>query len=281
MTLQSALLWNRSSMENIIRLKVETRTSIRINSEVWEMGETETVPESQISPSTTEVKEKVWKKYVAEFIGTFVLVFMGCGSAVFLGISISGIVAIAFAFGLSLLVMFYTIGGISGCHINPAVSISMLIRGKITAKDTVAYIIAQCAGAIVGAGVLYLVAIGSPSYSLANGLGQNGYAEASPGGYSLASAFVVEVVLTFLLLLVIHGSTSEKVPKGFAGIAMGLSLVLIHIVGIPVTGTSVNPARSLGPALIVGGTALNQLWLFWVAPIIGAILAAALWNALE
>jgi aquaporin Z len=242
------------------------------------MGEANT---EMASPSTTEVKEKVWKKYAAEFIGTFVLVFMGCGSAVFLGLSV---VAIAFAFGLSLLVMFYTIGGISGCHINPAVSISMLIRGKITAKDTVAYIIAQCLGAIVGAGLLYLVAIGAPSYSLANGLGQNGYAEASPGGYSLASAFVIEVILTFLLCLVIHGSTSEKVPKGFAGIAMGLSLVLIHIVGIPVTGTSVNPARSLGPALIMGlanNTALSQLWLFWVAPIIGAILAAALWKFLE
>jgi aquaporin Z len=146
------------------------------------------------------------------------------------------------------------------------------------------YIIAQCAGAIVGAGVLYLVAIGNPSYSLANGLGQNGYAAASPGGYSLASALVAEIVLTFLLCLVIHGSTSEKVPKGFAGISIGLSLVLIHIVGIPITGTSVNPARSLGPALIMAlsnTTALSQLWLFWVAPIIGAILAAALWNFLE
>jgi aquaporin Z len=248
------------------------------------MGETEMEPESSVSPVATEVKEKVWKKYVAEFIGTFVLVFMGCASAVFLGVSQTTIIAIAFAFGLSLLVMVYAIGGISGCHINPAVSISMLIRGKITPKDTVAYIIAQCAGAIVGAGVLYLVAVGNPIYSLANGLGQNGYAAASPGGYSLASALVAEIVLTFLLCLVIHGSTSEKVPKGFAGISIGLSLVLIHIVGIPVTGTSVNPARSLGPALIMGlsnTTALSQLWLFWVAPIIGAILAAALWNFLE
>ena len=246
------------------------------------MGEANT---EMASPSTTEVKEKVWKKYAAEFIGTFVLVFMGCGSAVFLGVSQTTIPSIAFAFGLSLLVMVYTIGAISGCHINPAVSISMLIRGKITAKDTVAYIIAQCVGAIVGAGVLLIVASGSPNFSLGtNGLGQNGYDTASPAGYSLASALVAEVVLTFLLCLVIHGSTSEKVPKGFAGISIGLSLVLIHIVGIPITGTSVNPARSLGPALIMGmvdTTALSQLWLFWVAPLIGAILAALVWKSLD
>src|SRR3989304_4241810 len=206
---------------------------------------------------------------------------MGCGSAVFLGVSQTTIPSIAFAFGLSLLVMVYTIGAISGCHINPAVSISLLIRGKITPKDTVAYVIAQCIGAIVGAGVLFLVASGNPSFSLANGLGQNGYAQASPAGYSLASALVAEVVLTFLLCFVIHGSISEKVPKGFAGIPIGLSLVLIHIVGLPVTGTSVNPARSLGPAIIVGGTALSQLWLFWVAPLIGGFMAAVVWNAIK
>ena len=248
------------------------------------MGETEMEPESSVSAGITEVKETAWKKYIAEFIGTFVLVFMGCGSAVFLGVSQTTIPSIAFAFGLSLLVMVYTIGAISGCHINPAVSISMLIRGKITSKDTALYIIAQCIGAIVGAGVLFLVASGSPNFSWDNGLGQNGYAEASPAGYSLQSALVAEVILTFLLCLVIHGSTSEKVPKGFAGISIGLSLVLIHIVGIPITGTSVNPARSLGPALIMGlsdTTALSQLWLFWVAPIIGAILAAELWKILD
>jgi aquaporin Z len=226
------------------------------------------------------------KKYVAELIGTFVLVFMGCGSAVFsnlLGIPLTyALVGIAFAFGLAVLVMVYAIGGISGCHINPAVSISMLATGKISVKDTVAYIAAQCAGAIIGAVALYWIATGNPTYSLdLNGLGQNGYDLASPSGFSMASAFVAEVILTFIFLLVIHGSTSEKAPKGFAGIYIGLSLVLIHLVGIPVTGTSVNPARSLGPAIIVGGTALNQLWLFWVAPIIGGLLAAAVWKILQ
>ena len=221
------------------------------------------------------------KKYVAEFIGTFVLVLMGCGSAVLAGSTI-GFVGISFAFGLSLLAMVYAIGGISGCHINPAVSISMLAAGKLSVKDTVAYIVAQCLGAVVGAAALYVIAIGNPSYSLAsNGLGQNGYDAASPLGFSMTSAFVAEVLLTFIFLLVIHGSISEKVPKGFAGIPIGLSLVLIHLVGIPVTGTSVNPARSLGPAIIAGGTALNQLWLFWVAPIIGGLLAASVWRLLE
>jgi aquaporin Z len=220
------------------------------------------------------------KKYVAELVGTFVLVLMGCGSAVLAGSAI-GFVGISFAFGLSVLAMVYAIGSISGCHINPAVSISMLAAGKLSVKDTVAYIAAQCVGAIIGAAVLYWIATGNPQYSLALGLGQNGYDSASPSGFSMASAFVAEVILTFIFLLVIHGSTSEKAPKGFAGISIGLSLVLIHLVGIPVTGTSVNPARSLGPAIIVGGTALNQLWLFWVAPIIGGLLAAAVWKILQ
>ena len=221
------------------------------------------------------------KKYAAEFIGTLVLVLMGCGSAVLAGSSI-GFVGISFAFGLSVLAMVYAIGGISGCHINPAVSISMLAAGKLSVKDTVAYIVAQCLGAVVGAAALYSIAMGNPSYSLAiNGLGQNGYDVASPAGFSMTSAFVAEVLLTFIFLLVIHGSTSEKAPKGFAGISIGLSLVLIHLVGIPVTGTSVNPARSLGPAIIVGGTALNQLWLFWVAPIIGGLLAAVVWKLIR
>jgi aquaporin Z len=220
------------------------------------------------------------KKYVAELVGTFVLVLMGCGSAVLAGSAI-GFVGISFAFGLSVLAMVYAIGGISGCHINPAVSISMLAAGKLGVKDTVAYIAAQCVGAIIGAGLLYWIATGNPQYSLALGLGQNGYDLASPSGFSMASAFVAEVILTFIFLLVIHGSTSEKAPKGFAGISIGLSLVLIHLVGIPVTGTSVNPARSLGPAIIVGGTALNQLWLFWIAPIIGGLLAAAVWKILQ
>lgn len=221
------------------------------------------------------------KKYTAELIGTFVLVLMGCGSAVLAGSAI-GYVGISFAFGLSVLAMAYAIGGISGCHINPAVSISMLAAGKLSVKDAVAYIVVQCIGAIVGAAVLYWIATGNPTYSLAlNGLGQNGYDLASPSGFSMVSAFAAEVVLTFIFLLVIHGSTSEKAPKGFAGISIGLSLVLIHLVGIPVTGTSVNPARSLGPAIIVGGTALKQLWLFWVAPIIGGLLAAAVWKLLQ
>jgi len=221
------------------------------------------------------------RKYAAEFIGTFVLVFMGCGSAVLAGKYI-GFVGIAFAFGLSVLVMVYAIGGISGCHINPAISISMLASGKMKPKDAVIYVILQCVGAVVAAAVLYSVAVGNPEYSLtANGLGQNGYGVASPGGFSMTSGFIAEVVLTFIFLLVIYGSTSERAPKGFAGISIGLSLVLIHLVGIPITGTSVNPARSLGPAVIVGGTALSQLWLFWVAPIIGGLLAAVVWRLLD
>jgi len=221
------------------------------------------------------------KKYVAELLGTFVLVFMGCGSAVIAGTYIE-FVGISFAFGLSVLAMVYAIGSISGCHINPAVSISMLAAGKMKLKDTIIYVVVQCVGAIIGAAVLYWVALGNPQYSLSvNGLGQNGYDSASPGGFSMTSAFIAEVVLTFIFLLVIHGSTSEKAPKDFAGVSIGLSLVLIHLVGIPITGTSVNPARSLGPAVIVGGTALNQLWLFWAAPIIGALLAAAVWRLLE
>jgi aquaporin Z len=221
------------------------------------------------------------KKYVAEMLGTLVLVLMGCGSAVIAGTQI-GFVGISFAFGLSLLALVYAIGNISGCHINPAVSISMLTAGKMKTKDTVAYIIAQSLGALAGAAILYLIVIGNPAYSLATaGLGQNGYETASPAGFTMISAFAAEMALTFIFLLVIHGATSEKAPQGFAGIAIGLTLVLIHLVGIPITGTSVNPARSLGPALIVGGVALNQLWLFWIAPIIGGLLAAAAWRLLK
>jgi len=220
------------------------------------------------------------KKYAAELIGTFVLVFIGCGSATLAGKYI-GFVGIAFAFGLSVLAMVYAIGGISGCHINPAISISMLASGKMKLRDTVAYVIVQCIGAVLAAAVIYAVAVRRPGYSLAvNGLGQNGYGVASPGGFDMTSGFIAEVVLTFIFLLVIYGSISERTPKGFAGISIGLSLVLIHLVGIPITGTSVNPARSLGPAVIVGGTALSQLWLFWVAPIIGGLLAAVVWRFL-
>jgi aquaporin Z len=221
------------------------------------------------------------KKYAAELIGTFVLVFVGCGSATLAGKYI-GFVGIAFAFGLSVLAMVYAIGGISGCHINPAISISMLASGKMKLRDTVAYVVVQCVGAVLAAAVIYAVAVGKPGYSLAvDGLGQNGYGVASPGGFDMTSGFIAEIVLTFIFLLVIYGSTSESAPKGFAGISIGLSLVLIHLVGIPITGTSVNPARSLGPAVIVEGTALNQLWLFWVAPIIGGLLAAVVWRFLK
>lgn len=218
------------------------------------------------------------KKYVAELVGTFVLVLTGCGTAVLA----SQYVGWAFAFGFSFLAMFYVIGGISGCHINPAVSISMWAVGKISVKDAAFYILAQCGGAIIGAAALYAIAIGTSQYSLAtHGLGQNGYDTASLGGFSMTSALITEVLLTFIFVLVFHGATSKKAPKGFAGLAIGLTLASIHLVGIPITGTSVNPARSLGPAIIVGGTALNQLWLFWVAPIMGGLLAAAVWKAIQ
>jgi aquaporin Z len=220
------------------------------------------------------------RKYIAEFIGTFALVFIGCGSAVIAG-SYIGFLGIAFAFGLTLLVMVYAIGGISGCHVNPAVTIAMLIGGKIKAKEAVGYIIVQCIGAVVAAGTLWSIAQGHSGYSLAvNGLGQNGYEALSPAGYTLAACFIAEVVLTGLFLFVIFASTSSYAPKGFAGIPIGFALVFIHIVGIPITGTSVNPARSLGPAVIVGGEALTQVWLFWLAPIIGGILAAIIWKYL-
>src|SRR5450759_476476 len=216
---------------------------------------------------------KASKRYIAELIGTMVLVLMGCGSAVIAGFYI-GNVGIAFAFGLAVLAMVYAIGSISGCHINPAISISMLVAGKLSAKDTVFYFVFQCLGAIIGAGILYVIAIGNPAYNLAlDGLGANMYTT-----YSLASALIAEIVLTFIFVLVVHGSTHERVPKGFAGLSIGLSLVLIHLVAIPIDGTSVNPARSLGPAIFVGGTALSQLWLFIVAPVIGGILAAIVWK---
>ena len=218
------------------------------------------------------------KKYAAELIGTIALVLIGCGSAVIAGEFI-GFTGIAFAFGLTVLVMVYAIGNISGCHINPAITIAMLVAGKIKGKDAVYYIIAQCIGAIIGAGILWLIASGNTDFSLATtGLGQNGYDAHSPAGYSLTACFIAEVVLTALFLFVIFGSTHKDAPKGFAGISIGFSLVLIHLVGIPITGTSVNPARSLGPAIFVGGDALAQLWLFIVAPIIGGIIAAIIWK---
>ena len=220
------------------------------------------------------------KKYLAELIGTFVLVFVGTGSAVVAGKDI-GFLGIALAFGLSVLVMVYAIGAISGCHINPAITIAMLVNGRIGSKDAVGYIIAQCIGAIIASLILLAIMSGHPGYDLAtNGLGQNGYGSASPEGYPLVSGLIAEIVFSFIFLTSIFGATSKAAPAGFAGIGIGLTLAIIHMVCIPITGTSVNPARSLGPALVVGGTALSQLWLFIVAPIIGAIIAALVWRFL-
>ncbi|MCL2642265.1 MAG: aquaporin Z [Candidatus Bathyarchaeota archaeon] len=222
------------------------------------------------------------KKYVAELIGTFILVFAGCGSAIIAG-SVIGNVGVSLAFGLSVLVMVYTIGSVSGCHINPAVSVSMLATGKMKAKDTAFYIIFQCIGAIMGAGVLYCIKADKlVSGAAITELAQNGYAAAVVGGnYSLMAAVVAEIICTFIFVLVIHGSLSKKAPKGFAGISIGLALTLVHLVLIPITNASVNPARSLGPAMFVGGLALEQLWLFWVAPIVGGLFAAAVWKIIE
>ena len=220
------------------------------------------------------------KKYTAEMIGTMVLVLIGCGSAVIAGQHI-GFLGIAFAFGLAVLTMVYAIGPISGCHINPAISIAMLAAGKMKLKDTIGYLIAQFIGGLVGAVVLLAVATGRADYSLAaNGLGQNGYGLHSPDQFSLMACLIAEIVLTAIFLLVIFGSTHKDSPKGFAGIAIGLSLTIIHLVGIPITGTSVNPARSFGPAVLVGGEALGQLWLFIIAPIIGGLMAAFIWKGL-
>jgi aquaporin Z len=222
------------------------------------------------------------KRAAAEFFGTFWLVFGGCGSAVLaaafpsLGI---GFVGVSLAFGLTVLTMAFAIGHVSGCHLNPAISIGLVTAKRFPASELPAYIIAQVLGAIAGSGVLYLIASGKPGFSLAGGFASNGYADHSPGGYSLLACFVAEVVLTAFFLLVILGSTDERAPKGFAPIAIGLCLTLIHLISIPVTNTSVNPARSTGPAIFVGGWALSQLWLFWVAPIIGAILGGLISQA--
>jgi len=213
----------------------------------------------------------------AEGIGTFWLVLGGCGSAVlaarFPEVGI-GLLGVALAFGLTLLTMAYAIGHISGCHINPAVSFGLAAGNRFPTSELVPYVIAQVVGAIVAAFVLYLIASGKPGFDLvASGFAANGYGEHSPGGYSLFSAAVCEVVMTYMFLLVILGATDKRAPAGFAGLPIGLSLVLIHLISIPVTNTSVNPARSTGPALFVGGWALQQLWLFWVAPTLGAVLA--------
>jgi aquaporin Z len=221
------------------------------------------------------------KRSVAEFIGTFWLVFGGCGSAVlaaaFPGLGI-GFVGVALAFGLTLLTMAYAIGHISGCHINPAVSVGLVVGKRFPASELLPYVVAQVLGGIAASGVLYLIASGKEGFSLAGGFASNGFGAHSPGGYALSSCFVAEIVLTFMFLIIILGSTDTRAPKGFAPIAIGLGLTLIHLISIPVTNTSVNPARSTGPALFVGGWALQQLWLFWVAPIAGAILAGAVYS---
>ena len=224
-----------------------------------------------------------FSKFCAEFLGTMVLVLMGCGSAVIAGANGTtgvGLLGISFAFGLSVVAMAYAIGHISGCHINPAISIGMVVTGRMKIAEAAYYIVAQVLGGIVGAFILLQIASGKPEYSLAaNGLGQNGFDALSPQHYSLQAGIIAEIVLTFIFLLVIFGSTSTKnINGGFAGLAIGLSLVLIHIVGIPVTGVSVNPARSIGPALLVGGQALSQVWMFIAAPIVGAVLSGIVWK---
>jgi aquaporin Z len=216
------------------------------------------------------------KRFAAELFGTFWLVFGGCGSAVlaaaFPQVGI-GLLGVSFAFGLTVMTMAYAIGHISGCHLNPAVSIGLLVGKRFPAKDLGAYVVAQVIGGIAGAGVLYVIASGKAGFDVHAGFASNGFAEHSPGGYSMVAALVAEVVLTFFFLMVILGSTDARAPKGFAPIPIGLCLTLIHLIGIPVTNLSVNPARSTGPAIFAGGWALSQLWLFWVAPIIGAALA--------
>jgi len=222
-------------------------------------------------------------KLGAEFIGTFWLVFGGCGSAVlaagFPGLGI-GFVGVALAFGLTVLTMAYAIGHISGCHLNPAVSFGLWAGKRFRGNELFGYIVAQLLGAVVAAFVLAIIAGGKAGFSLSAGFAANGYADHSPGGYSLGAAFVCELVLTFIFLMVIMGSTDKRAPQGFAPIAIGLALTLIHLISIPVTNTSVNPARSTSQALFVRGWALQQLWLFWVAPILGAILAGFTYRAL-
>lgn len=221
------------------------------------------------------------QKLCAEFIGTFWLVLGGCGSAVLAatfpetGI---GFVGVSLAFGLTVLTMAFAIGHISGCHLNPAVSVGLLVGGRFPANELVPYVITQVLGALAGAGVLYIIASGAPGFDLAAGFASNGFGEHSPGGYSLTAALVTEIVMTFMFLMIILGATDERAPAGLAPIAIGLGLTLIHLISIPVTNTSVNPARSTAPALFVGDWALSQLWLFWVAPLVGAALAGVCYK---
>jgi aquaporin Z len=221
------------------------------------------------------------KRYVAEFIGTFWLVLGGCGSAVlaaaFPEVGI-GLLGVSLAFGLTVLTMAYAIGHISGCHLNPAVSFGLYVGGRFEAKELAPYIIAQVLGGIVAGGILYLIASGKAGFEVTSGFASNGYGEHSPGGYSLLAALVTEVVMTMMFLIIILGATDKRAPQGFAPIAIGLGLTLIHLISIPVTNTSVNPARSTGVALYAGGWAISQLWLFWVAPIIGAVLGGIVYR---
>jgi len=219
---------------------------------------------------------KLSHRLTAEFVGTFWLVLGGVGSAVlaakFPGVGI-GLLGVSLAFGLTVMTMAFAIGHVSGCHLNPAVSLGLVVGGRFKVSELIPYWVAQVLGAVVAAGVLYFIASGQPGFDVANGFGANGYAEHSIGGYSLAAGFVTEIVMTFMFLIIILGATDRRAPQGFAPIAIGLGLTLIHLISIPVTQTSVNPARSTGPALFVGGWALAQLWMFWVAPLIGAALA--------
>mgnify|MGYP003530375104 FL=1 len=223
------------------------------------------------------------KKLAAEFIGTFWLVLGGCGSAVlaaaFPEVGI-GLLGVSLAFGLTVLTMAYAIGHVSGCHLNPAVSVGLVVGGRFPAAELAPYVVAQVAGAIVGAGVLFVIASGNPAFDVAAGFASNGYGDHSPGGYALSSALVCELVMTFMFLMIILGATDSRAPAGMAPIAIGLGLTLIHLISIPVTNTSVNPARSTGPALFVGGWALAQLWLFWVAPIAGAAIAGVAYRGI-
>jgi len=228
-----------------------------------------------------EQEMSLTNRLAAEVIGTFWLVLGGCGSAVlaaaFPEVGI-GLLGVSLAFGLTVLTMAYAIGHISGCHLNPAVSVGLCVGKRFPASELGPYIAAQVVGAIIGAGVLYLIASGKAGFDVASGLASNGYADHSPGGYSLQAGFVAEVVFTFMFLMIILGSTDSRAPQGFAPIAIGLGLTLIHLISIPVTNTSVNPARSTGPAIFVGGWALAQLWMFWVAPIIGAAVAGVVYR---
>ncbi|MDO6505637.1 aquaporin Z [Colwellia sp. 4_MG-2023] len=224
------------------------------------------------------------KKLGAEFIGTFWLVLGGCGSAVlaaaFPDVGI-GLLGVSLAFGLTVLTMAFAIGHISGCHLNPAVSIGLWSGGRFSATELGPYIVAQVAGGIAGAAVLYIIASGQAGFDVTAGFASNGYAEHSPGGYSLTAALVIEIVMTFMFLIIILGATDKRAPQGFAPLAIGLGLTLIHLISIPVTNTSVNPARSTGVAIFQGDWAVSQLWLFWVAPIVGAILAGIVYRWFE